>query len=74
MVAVLRRRLALWRLVEHRQWSGGILNIFCMTGWWAIYSSKNQDMLWPDMTWLFILAMIQELEYTHANLPTHAWY
>lgn len=25
----------------------GILNISCMTGWWAIYSSKNQqDMLW----------------------------
>jgi hypothetical protein len=30
----------------------GIVNIFCMTGWWGIYTSKNkQDMLWPDMTW-----------------------
>lgn len=54
----------------------GILNIFCMTGWWAIYSSKNQqDMLWPDMTWLFILAYdLWNFEYTYANLPTHAWY
>lgn len=54
----------------------GILNMFCMTGWWAIYSSKNQqDMLWPDMTWLFILAYdLWNFEYTYANLPTHAWY
>ncbi|WP_302144369.1 DUF5692 family protein [Senegalimassilia anaerobia] len=29
----------------------GILNIFVMTGWWGIYTSKKkQDMLWPDMT------------------------
>ena len=35
----------------------GILNIFCMTGWWGIYvSKKKQDMLWPDMTWVFIIA------------------
>ena len=26
----------------------GILNIFVMTGWWGIYTSKKkQDMLWP---------------------------
>ena len=39
----------------------GIINIACMTGWWGIYSSKKgklekQDMLWPDMTWMFIIA------------------
>ena len=37
----------------------GILNIFCMTGWWGIYHSKDknkQDMLWPDMTVWFIVA------------------
>ena len=37
----------------------GILNIFCMTGWWGIYASKDkkhQDMLWPDMTVWFIVA------------------
>ncbi len=28
-----------------------------MTAWWGIYSSKDQkDMLWPDMTWCYILA------------------
>lgn len=35
----------------------GILNIFCMTGWWGIYSSKDKkDMLWPDMIWVYVLA------------------
>lgn len=47
-----------------------------MTGWWGIYSSKNEDdMLWPDMIWLFILAYdVWNFEYTYNNLPTHAWY
>ena len=54
----------------------GILNIFCMTGWWGIYSSKKKDdMLWPDMTWCFIIAYdLWNFEYTYLNLPTHAWY
>ena len=56
----------------------GILNIFCMTGWWGIYSSKDknhQDMLWPDMTIWFIVAYdIWNFEYTYCNLPTHTWY
>ena len=54
----------------------GILNILCMTGWWGIYSSKGrQDMLWPDMTWMFILAYdVWNFEYTYLNLPTHTWY
>ena len=45
-------------------------------GWWGIYSSKNhQDMLWPDMTWCYILAYdIWNFEYTYNNLPTHSWY
>lgn len=35
----------------------GLINIFCMTGWLGIYVSKDKkDMLWPDMTWCFILA------------------
>ena len=47
-----------------------------MTGWWGIYSSKkHDDMLWPDMTWLFIIAYdLWNFEYTYNNLPTHAWY
>ncbi len=54
----------------------GILNIFCMTGWWGIYASKDhKDMLWPDMTWCFILAYdLWNFEYTYNNLPTHAFY
>lgn len=54
----------------------GIINIFCMTGWWGIYSSKGrQDMLWPDMTWMFIIAYdVWNFEYTYLNLPTHSWY
>ena len=54
----------------------GIINIFYMTGWWGIYSSKGrQDMLWPDMTWMFIIAYdIWNFEYTYLNLPTHSWY
>ena len=54
----------------------GILNILCMTGWWGIYSSKDKkDMLWPDMTWCFIVAYdLWNFEYTYNNLPTHAWY
>ena len=54
----------------------GIINIFCMTGWWGIYSSKKKDdMLWPDMTWKFIVAYdIWIFAYTYNNLPTHTWY
>ncbi len=54
----------------------GIINIVCMTGWWGIYSSKGQkDMLWPDMTFAFILAYdVWNFEYTYLNLPTHTWY
>ena len=54
----------------------GLINIFCMTGWWGIYSSKDKkDMLWPDMIWYFILAYdIWNFQYTYLNLPTHAWY
>ncbi|MCI1984835.1 MAG: DUF5692 family protein [Bifidobacteriaceae bacterium] len=54
----------------------GLLNIACMTGWWGIYvSKKKQDMLWPDMTWVFIVAYdLWNFTYTYNCLPTHAWY
>ena len=54
----------------------GLLNIFCMTGWWGIYDSKDKkDMLWPDMIWLYILAYdVWNFQYTYLNLPTHTWY
>ena len=32
-------------------------------------------MLWPDMTWCYILAYdLWNFEYTYNNLPTHSWY
>ena len=54
----------------------GLINIFCMTGWWGIYTSKkHDDMLWPDMTWCFIIAYdLWNFEYTYNNLTTHAFY
>lgn len=54
----------------------GLINIVCMTGWWAIRSSKDKkDMLWPDMIWVYILAYdVWNFQYTYLNLPTHAWY
>lgn len=54
----------------------GLINIFCMTGWWGIYASKDKkDMLWPDMTWCFIIAYdLWNFAYTYNNLPTHSWY
>lgn len=54
----------------------GLLNIFIMTGWFGIYISKNRDdMLWPDMTWVFIICYdLWNFCYTYNCLPTHAWY
>ena len=54
----------------------GLVNIFCMTGWWGIYrSKKGDDMLWPDMTWVYILAYdLWNFCHTYNCLPTHAWY
>ena len=54
----------------------GLLNIFVMTGWFGIYvSKKKQDMLWPDMTWVFIISYdLWNFCYTYTCLPTHSWY
>ena len=54
----------------------GLINIACMTGWFGIYiSKKRQDMLWPDMTWVFIIAYdLWNFCYTYNCLPTHAFY
>ena len=54
----------------------GLLNIFCMTGWWGIYSyKKHNNMLWPDMTvWYIVAYDVWNFTYTYLNLPTHSWY
>ncbi|MCQ2363880.1 MAG: DUF5692 family protein, partial [Acidaminococcaceae bacterium] len=56
--------------------AAGLLNIFCMTAWWSVYPSKDRsDMLWPDMTWVYILTYdIWNFTYTYNCLPTHSWY
>lgn len=54
----------------------GILNIIGITGWAGIYISKDKnDMIWPDMIWIYILAYdLWNFTYTYNNLPTHSWY
>lgn len=54
----------------------GIINILCMTGWWAVYSSKDKkDMIWPDMIWVYIIIYdIWNFAYTYNCLPTHSWF
>jgi len=54
----------------------GLINIFCMTAWWSVYASKDKtDMLWPDMTWVYIVVYdIWNFAYTYNCLPTHSWF
>ncbi len=54
----------------------GLLNIFCMTAWWSVYSSKDKtDMVWPDMTWVYIVVYdVWNFAYTYNCLPTHSWF
>ena len=54
----------------------GIINIFCMTGWWSVYASEDQtDMLWPDMTWVFIIAYdLWNFAYTYNCMSDHSTY
>lgn len=56
--------------------AAGLLNIFCMTAWWSVGPSKDgKDMLWPDMTWVYIVVYdIWNFTYTYNCLPTHSWY
>ena len=54
----------------------GIINIFCMTAWWSVYASKDKtDMLWPDMTWVYIVVYdVWNFAYTYNCLPTPSWF
>ena len=71
-----------WYVWFHGGWHNvmngiaGLLNIFCMTAWWSVYASKDKtDMLWPDMTWVYILVYdVWNFAYTYNCLPTHSWY
>lgn len=63
---------------EHNVMNGlaGLFNILCMTAWWNVYGSKDRkDMIWADMTWVYILVYdIWNFAYTYNSLPTHSWY
>ena len=54
----------------------GLVNIMCMTAWWNVYPSKDKkDMIWADMTWVYIVIYdIWNFAYTYNCLPTHSWY
>jgi hypothetical protein len=54
----------------------GLMNVMVMTGWFGIYVSRDRrDMLWPDMTFVFIISYdLWNFCYTYNCLPTHSWY
>jgi hypothetical protein len=47
-----------------------------MTAWWNVYPSKDKkDMIWADMTWVYIVIYdIWNFAYTYNCLPTHSWF
>ncbi len=59
----------------------GILNIITITGWIGICirkqtkSDKSRDLIWPDMSWPWIIAYtLWNFTYTYNCLPHHSWY
>ena len=67
---------AMTNIMENFNGIAGIINILCMTGWWAVYTSKDKkDMIWPDMIWVYILVYdVWNFAYTYNCLPTHSWF
>ena len=68
--------MAVWRMVELGQRNRRHIKYPVydrMVG--NLFLQRQKDMLWPDMTWCFIIAYdLWNFEYTYNNLPTHAWY
>lgn len=55
----------------------GILNVVAICGWVGIFISKDRtkDMIWPDMTWMWIIAYdIWNLAYTYNCIADHSFY
>ena len=55
----------------------GILNIVLICGWTGIFVSKDRtkDMMWPDMTWRYILAYDQwNFAYSYNCISDHSIY
>ncbi|HPD79856.1 MAG TPA: DUF5692 family protein [Spirochaetia bacterium] len=56
----------------------GILNIIAISGWMGIFvdrKHKQQDMIWPDMLWPWIIAYdLWNFAYVYNCVPDHAFY
>ena len=55
----------------------GILNLLAICGWMGIIVSKNKGeaIIWPDMTWLWIIAYdLWNFAYIYNCLADRAWY
>lgn len=55
----------------------GILNLLAICGWMGIIVSKNKGeaIIWPDMTWLWIIAYdLWNFAYIYSCLADRAWY
>lgn len=55
----------------------GILNIVAICGWAGIFISKDRskDMIWPDMTWMWIIAYdLWNFAYTYNCIADHSFY
>lgn len=55
----------------------GILNILLICGWVGIFVSKDKtkDMIWPDMTWIYILGYdLWNFAYTYNCIADHSMY
>ena len=52
----------------------GLINIFCMTGWWAVYSSKDKkDMIWPPNTFMVLWCSTFTCTYNCSTLLEQGW-
>ena len=56
----------------------GILNIIAISGWMGIFvdrKHKQNDMMWPDMLWPWIIAYdLWNFAYVYNCVPDHAFY
>lgn len=55
----------------------GLLNIILICGWAGIFISKDssKDMIWPDMTWIYVLAYdLWNFAYTYNCISDHSMY
>ena len=55
----------------------GIINLLCVCGWFGIFITKDKhhDLVWPDMTWFWIIAYdLWNFAYVYNCLTDRAFY